>query len=781
MSRALPIIDCLPSLDDDAGFGCLRGPQGALPLIACSADLAVVGPVWRWSMRQTFRNSARDAIEAVYIFPLPPRGAVSAFRLRVAGRLVEGDLQERGAARATYQQAISRGQRAALLEEDRPNVFTIQVGNLQSGEQAEVELELSGPVAVEDGFASVRLPLVVAPRYIPGAALGDDVGAGTAGDTNAVPDASRISPPVLLPGFPNPVHLAISLSVAGQDDAELGCSLPTVADGPGRWRVQPGQRLDRDCIVRWRARGERLAVRALAAPGAADGGVTLALSVIPPETQAAALSPRDVVVLLDRSGSMSGWKMVAARRAAARLIDALDARDRFAALAFDNGVEGHDGGSLRLHPATDRTRFAAVAWLGGVEARGGTEMTSALDSAFALLPAADDGRERILVLVTDAQIGDEDHLLKRHAAALRRTRVVALGIDQAVNEALLERLVAPNGGWQACVESEDWLDRVLAMAARMVQPPALADIVVETADGPLPACSPDPIPDAWCSRPLTLWARLPAAVRQVTVRGTLADGSAWRHEVAVETLAEPALHAAWARARIRDLEDRHAIAASAETAAEIVRVSLTERVLSRFTAFVAVDREITGDGKPRTVVQAVESPAGWEKADAAMSLSAAAPCPPAACAAPMKAKKLAAPGGAGIVGGSVRRSLRVREEAKGCCDEAAPALPPAPAPLATALLERLVKLAGDRLRLALALRAGRTGDELRELLAGLATQAALAKRLSDLLARLAPPATMDAVADCWNDLRAVLEEAAALPQTAGTPPKPPGKRSRFWG
>ena len=783
MSRALPIIDCLPSSDDDAGFGCLRGPQGALPLIACTADLAVVGPVWRWALRQTFRNSARDAIEAVYIFPLPPRGAVSAFRLRVAGRLVEGDLQERGAARATYQQAISRGQRAALLEEDRPNVFTIQVGNLQPGEQAEVELELSGPVAVEDGFASVRLPLVVAPRYIPGAALGDDVGAGTAGDTDAVPDASRITPPVLLPGFPNPVRLAISLSVAGLDGAELGCSLPTVADGAGRWRVLPGQRLDRDCIVRWKARGESLAVRALAAPGAADGGTTLALSVIPPQAQAAAQPPRDVVVLLDRSGSMSGWKMVAARRAAARLIDALDARDRFAALAFDDGVEGHDSGTLRLHAATDRTRFAAVAWLGGIESRGGTEMTGALDSAFALLPAANDGRERILVLVTDAQIGDEDRLLKRHAAALRRTRVIALGIDQAVNEALLERLVAPNGGWQACVESEDWLDRVLAVAARMVQPPALADISVETADGPLPACSPDPIPDAWCSRPLTLWARLPTAVRQVTVRGTLADGSAWSQQIAVETLAEPALHAAWARARIRDLEDRHAIAANAETAAEIVRLSLAERVLSRFTAFVAVDREIAGNGKPRTVVQAVESPAGWEnqvqEMQASLCLSAAAPCPPTASFAPVKSKKLAAPGGGGV-GGSLSRSVRVREEADLCSEEAT-STPAQPAPIAQALLERLLKLAGDRLRLALALRAGRTGDELRELLAALATQPALAKRLGELIARLAPPATMDTVADCWNDLRVVLEEAAALTPAAAAPTKPPRKRGRFWG
>jgi hypothetical protein len=163
-----------------------------------------------------------------------------------------------------------------------------------------------------------------------------------------------------------------------------------------------------------------------------------------------------------------------------------------------------------------------------------------------------------------------------------------------------------------------------------------------------------------------------------------------------------------------------------------------------------------------------------------MCLSApAAPCPPTACFAPAKAKKLAAPGGGGV-GGSLSRSVRVREEADLCSEEAT-STPAQPAPIAQALLARLLKLAGDRLRLALALRAGRTGDELRELLAALATQPALAKRLGELIARLAPPATMDTVADCWNDLRVVLEEAAALTPAAAAPAKPPRKRGRFWG
>lgn len=767
---ALPIVACPPSADQpEAGFGCLRGPHGALPLTDFHADLAVAGPVWRWRLRQVFANRARDAIEAVYIFPLPPRGAVSAFRMRVAGRVVEGDLQERGAARTAYRRAVAEGKRAALLEEDRPDVFTVQVGNIQAGESAEVELELSGPVAVEDGVASVRLPLVVAPRYIPGDALGDDVGAGAASDTDAVPDASRISPPVLLPGFRSPVRLAIALAVDGVDAADLACTLPTEPAGPGRWRVVPGQRLDRDCIVRWSARGERLDARAAVAAGAADGGCTLALSIVPPAADAAALRPRDVVILLDRSGSMSGWKMVAARRAAARLVDALDARDRFAALAFDDSVIAHDGAAPALHAASDRARFAAVAWLGALEPDGGTEMTAALDAAFALLPAGDARRERILVLITDAQIGDEDRLLKRHAKSLARTRVVALGVDQAVNEGLLERLVAPNRGWHACVESEDWLDQVMALAARAVQPPSLADVTVSTADGPLPACTPEPTPDAWSSRPLTLWSRLPAVPASVTVRGTRPDGSAWEATVPVRRLDDAALHAAWARGRIRDLEDRHAVAASAELAAEIVRVSLAERVLSRFTAFVAVDRAVAGDGKPRTVVQAVERPAGWEEPERTRC-AAPLPCP---AGAPAVSRSYAAGGIA------LDHDQAAKKECRECEEDVAPP-PQDPRTLARGLRARLLPLAGDRLRLALALRTARTGHDLHELLLALHAHPGLIGRLRALTARIAPPAAIAAVADAWPDLLALLDAAIALPPEPGAAPAP-RRRGRFWG
>src|SRR5262249_41273636 len=227
--------------------------------------------------------------------------------------VVGGWLKERGAARQDYEQAVREGRRAAITEEDRSGVFTLRVGNLMPGEEATVRLTLTELLPYDDGEVTFRFPLVVAPRYIPGTPLdGPSVGDGMAPDTDAVPDASRISPPVLLPGQPNPVRLSLAVEVnpSGLPFADFRSSLHAVsatADGPGRRSpLAAGERLDRDFIRRWRVGDESLRT-ALAVRPAPDGG-TFCLTLVPPRSSAPP-RPRDVVLVLDRSGSMGGWKM----------------------------------------------------------------------------------------------------------------------------------------------------------------------------------------------------------------------------------------------------------------------------------------------------------------------------------------------------------------------------------------------------------------------------------------------------------------------------------------
>ena len=649
-------LDRLPR-DAEAGFGALATARGQLPLEAMDVRAAVVGLDVKTEVRQTFVNTLGEPIEATYIFPLPDRGAVSAFRLRVGERVIEGVIEERGKARQDYDEALAAGHRAAIAEEERPDVFTVRVGNIMPGQRATVELELCGALALDRNEATFRFPLVVAPRYIPGVPLdGGSVGDGVAADTDATPDASRITPPVLLPGYPNPVRLSlrVELDPAGLPISQLRSSLHAVTDaGEGERRslaVQPGERLDRDFVLRWTLGDGAVRTSLLIAPDADGEAASFALTVLPPEP-AGAERPRDVVVVLDRSGSMGGWKMVAARRAAARLIDSLCQADRFAVLAFDDSIDVP--AALRvdqLEPATDRNRFRAVEFLAGLEARGGTEMAAPLLRAASLLGGGYADRARVLVLVTDGQVGNEDQILRELGPQLRGARVFPIGIDRAVNAGFLGRLADMGGASAELVESEDRLDEVMERIQRKVGTPVVTELTLE-AEGL--AIEPDSIaprrlPDLLAGAPVVIRGRLRGAAGNaaIVLRGADRSGGAWRERIVARTVRGTSEAALWARAAIRDLEDRYATGAGdqPQLAQRIVALSTRFRVLSRFTAFLAVDRSETVNpgGELHRVVQAVEAPSGW--ADG----FAAPPPPPAPLSrsrmpSPIVMKSMAAP------------------------------------------------------------------------------------------------------------------------------------------
>ncbi|MCO5165065.1 MAG: VWA domain-containing protein [Planctomycetes bacterium] len=627
---------CCP-VADEPGVGALSTPRGNLPLRLLDVHARVTGLFAETTVRQTFVNTLGVPLEATYIFPLPDRAAATRFRLEVGERVVEGELQERGKARATYDQALRTGHRAAIAEEERPGVFTMRVGNLMPGDEATVWLTLTGPVPFADGEATFQFPLVVAPRYIPGAALGgEQAGDGVAQDTDAVPDASRISPPVLLPGFPNPVRLSITVDLdpAGQALGRVRSSLHAVSTDPtGEGRVQvrlvPGERLDRDFVLRYALVADDLRPSLVLAPDEGDAATgTFCLTIVPPAEAARERRPKDVVLLLDRSGSMEGWKMVAARRATARLVDSLGPQDRFAVYAFDDqlGAPATLGADLVL--AQDRNRYRAVEWLAKLEARGGTELAHPLrKAARTLLSATSVGevRDRVVVLVTDGQVGNEDQILRTLGDDLGRLRVFTLGIDQAVNAAFLRRLAALGGGACELVESEDRLDEVMDKVHARIDAPVLSDLRLEAAGGlELLADSvvPARLPDLFAGAPVTVLGRCRGRAGTLTVRGVDQAGLRFEQTLAAVPAARAgALAAAWARGQVRQLEDRYLVAPGHERAAlerRLVEVSLRWSVLCRFTAFVAVDRaEVVNEGGGvHRVTQAVEQPAGWgEQAD----------------------------------------------------------------------------------------------------------------------------------------------------------------------
>ncbi|GAA4892956.1 Ca-activated chloride channel family protein [Stackebrandtia albiflava] len=652
----LRIATLPPPVRDDApgrGPGALRTERGNLPLRGLEYRTEVSGLAATTVLTQRFHNPHDEAIEAVYVFPVPERAAVTGMVLSVADREVSAELRERGQARADYARAVSEGRRAAIAEAERADVFTMRVGNIPAGEEATVRLTMVGPLALVDGQATLRLPLVVAPRYIPGTPLdGPSAGDGHAPDTDAVPDASRITPPVLLPGAPDPVALAIGVTIdpGGLPLTGLASSLHGIVteESQGRTvvRVEPGERVNRDFILRFDYGEDGTVTDAVTVAPDEDGeGGTVRITLVPPRHTDAG-RPKDVVVLLDRSGSMNGWKMVAARRAAARIVDTLSDADRFAVRCFDHVITAPDDLGDGLVAATDRNRYRAVEHLGRADARGGTELLGPLRAAADLLSPAPD-RDRVVILVTDGQVGNEDQILAAVSDRLAGARIHVVGIDRAVNAGFLYRLALLGRGRCELVESEDRLDAATAHIHRRIVAPVVTDLKVEASEGALTDLAPARITDLFTGVPVVWHGRYRGAAPSLTVSGVDADGRPWRVTPERAETDDTLLRRSWARDRIRDLEDEYVSASAGgdidSLEKSIVDVSLDNGVMSRFTAFVAVDVErVTGGGEPRRVVQPVELPDGWQ----APPPMAAAPMAPAA--AVMRGGPPPAPAGGGM-------------------------------------------------------------------------------------------------------------------------------------
>jgi Ca-activated chloride channel homolog len=793
---------------DDAGLGALSTERGNLPLERIDAHATITGLTANTVLTQDFRNPYDVPLEATYIFPLPPRAAVTALRMTADGRTVEAEIQERAQARETYDTAIAAGQRASIAEEERPDVFTLRVGNIVPGERVTVQLTLVAHLPYEDGEATYRLPLVVAPRYIPGAPLdGTSVGDGVVPDTDAVPDASRITPPILLPGFPNPVRLSITADIdpSGLPLHGIRSSLHAIGTEQGdrgtSVAINPGERVDRDFILRLAyGEAEATATAFTIAPDSdanADGEGTFELTVLPP-VGTTAPRPRDVVLVLDRSGSMSGWKMVAARRAAARIVDTLTAADRFAVLSFDTFIERPTGLPEGLAEATDRHRFRAVEHLAGLDARGGTEMLAPLREAAALL-SGDGERDRVLILVTDGQVGNEDQILSELNTPLAGVRIHTVGIDQAVNMGFLSRLAGLGGGRCELVESEDRLDEALDRIHLRIGTPLLTGVAL-SADGLTlltDSISPARTPNAFIGVPLILRGRYRGAAANATahLRGITASGEEWRVDVPAVQTASTAAGAVWARGHLRDLEDRYASSHGDQEKLEqqIVAVSLRHHVLCRFTALVAVDSRVVAEGGPgHRVTQPVELPAGWDQQAFAMPAAFAAGAPAPAAAFPLAA----APTGGGAGGISARRSSgrnrgfnakarSLNSSIQGGFSEELQSGPDylADARIQAAAEAKLLRNAGTPTAIQQRIILSDLASRLDAMVRNLGSVGEPVRELITALAALenptpVPAAQLDAL---WEQTLRVLDElAATTAETATSPPPTSNPKRPFW-
>jgi Ca-activated chloride channel family protein len=602
----IPMVE-MP-LPRSRGLGSILGPDKApLPLASVQLRARVIDRVAEVDVEEKFANTLSEAMEAVYIFPLAGGSAVSKFEMQVGARVLRGRVEERAEARKQYQEALEQGKRAALLEQERDDVFTVQVGNIAPGEEITVRLTYSERLPFfEDGRTELRLPLVVAPRYIGGEELPrEQAGHGVERDSSTVPDASRIAPPRLAPGFDPRVALGIEVELFGSVD-ELACSQHAVrsSSGPESARVQLSRErepLDRDFVLRWKLAAEKVK------PALLVHGEYAMLSLLAPARDGYLGTPRDVVFVVDRSGSMEGSKIVSAARACSLLLRTLGPRDRFAVQAFDDVVEWMPGG---FAPADEGGIERGEKWLRDVFARGGTELDAAVREALAEIRklASTESRVPVVVLLTDGQVGDESSALKRLQGELGDARIFTVGIDTAVNDGFLKRLAALGGGTSTLVEPGARLEDALQSVGREIGTPLITGLKIS---GEVGEAAPSRLPDLFAGRATSIFFR---GRGPVTVTGHWADGARYQETIEPREAPLAAIDHLWARARIMHLEDEFRVSHAEKIKKQIVALSMQHTLLTRFTAFVVIDESEAGNksGLRRTVVQPVEMPAEWE-------------------------------------------------------------------------------------------------------------------------------------------------------------------------
>jgi len=588
----------------------------AVPLQSTEVEITVKGLVVEAVVEQTFENRSNEWLEGVYVFPLPQGAAVHAMKLVVGNRVIEGQVQEREAARKVYQQAKTEGKKASLVEQERPNIFTTSVANIGPGEAIAVRIAYQEILEYDSGRFLLRFPMVVGPRYIPGKPVEtESEGMGWAFDTDKVPDASRITPPVLHPdnGKINPVKLTVSLD-AGMPLERLICpSHPAQisADEGGLRRIRlEGAFADRDFVLEWvPARGRE--PRAAVFTEELDGVYYVLAMVMPPadEFVETVRLPRETVFVIDTSGSMGGASILQARQALLLALEQLRPEDFFNIIEFDSNF-------TELWPESRPAMPAAVAeakmWVERLDANGGTEMMgpllAALSDRFEHTPL------RQVIFITDGCVGNEDALFGAINAELGRSRLFTIGIGSAPNSHFMERAATFGRGSFTHIGTPSEVSLRMGELFAKLENPVLADIELVWPD-PDADTWPNRVPDLYSGEPVVVTARLGTLHGDLEASGVRAH-QAWRTGVKLSVGKDSAgINRLWARRKIAALmDDRARGVAETEVREKVLEVALEHHLVSKYTSLVAVDVTPTRpeDAELKSGAVPTNLPAGWQ-------------------------------------------------------------------------------------------------------------------------------------------------------------------------
>jgi len=606
-------------------------PAGQCPLKHTDVKTEISGFLARVIVTQQFENRFADKIEAVYTFPLPPAAAVDDMTIVVGNRTVKGRIMRREDAQATYDAARAKGQIAALLNQQRPNIFTQAVANILPAQQIIVTISYVETLKYEAGSYEWSFPMVVAPRYIPGpdpkseasplAETTTEQSVEAEATTNEpVPDAAQISPPVM----PDGLRAGHDISIEVNIDAGVPLvgfqskthEIEALQPGSGKAIVRLKDQAtipNQDFILKYDVAGSQIADGLLTHRDSKGGFFTFILQP-PQRVTAADTLPKELVFVLDTSGSMGGFPIEKAKETMMLALDGLYPQDTFNVILFSGDTKILFSSPV---PATPSNINKAKDLLAHAKGDGGTEMMKAIRAA--LTPSDAQDHVRITCFMTDGQVGDDLEIIsevRKHPHA----RVFAMGFGSAPNRFLLDKITEYGRGEVEYVTENGDTSGVAKRFHERIRNPLLTDVSIDWGGLPVTDIYPKAIPDLFSAKPVIVSGRYAGAGQGIIRLKGMMSGQQSVREIPVQLPEQETQHdvlaTLWARRKVDDLmgQDMSGIQAGKvrdDLKTEIVNLGLAYRMMTQFTSCVAFDETNATDGVgPRRVDVPVETPAG---------------------------------------------------------------------------------------------------------------------------------------------------------------------------
>jgi Ca-activated chloride channel family protein len=580
--------------------------KDALPLKSTRADVKIAGKVADVRVTQVYKNLGKKTLEAIYVFPGSTRAAVHAMRMTVGDRVIEAEIMERQKARQTYEDAKKAGQTTSLLEQQRPNVFQMNVANILPGDEVKVELKYLELLRAEDKVYEFVYPTVVGPRY------------SKLSDTGAPDTEKWVANPYLHQGQTPPYTFGLKVDLRGglpitkltspSHEVEVTYTNPKAAQVKLKDDKSGG---NRDFVLRYTLAGDKIDTGLLLYPGK-DENFFLLVMEPPDQVKAEAMVPREYIFIVDVSGSMHGYPLDTAKTLMKNIIMGLRPQDSMNVLLFaSSSAVLSESGSL---PATEDNKKRALEFIMARPGGGGTNILPAFQRALAIPPS--EGTSRIVVVATDGYVRVEGKLFELIRQNLGKANLFPFGIGTSVNRFLIEGMARAGKGEPFVILKPGEAPQMAARFKRYIETPVLTDIKVAFPGFDAYEVEPQALPDLFALRPLALLGKYRGTPRgTIVVTGKTATGD-FRRVVQVQgsqaTADNAALRFLWARERIHRLSDyqRYARGKDKIKIKEITDLGLKYNLMTAYTSFVAVDKVKRADGTVETVKQPLPLPQG---------------------------------------------------------------------------------------------------------------------------------------------------------------------------